>query len=56
MRAGDALVPLSDEQLRRIHAETGPDFSAEICLAARMEDLDPTAIEVLRSLFSAFSR
>ena len=26
MRTGDALVPMSDEQLRRIHEETGPDF------------------------------
>lgn len=48
MRAGDALVPMSDDQLRRIHAETGPDFSAEICPRARLEDLDPAAIAVLR--------
>lgn len=51
MRAGDALVPMSDEQLRRIHEETGPDFSAEICAAACLDDLDPAAIEVLRSLW-----
>lgn len=51
MRAGDALVPMSDEQLRRIHEETGPDFSAEFCPAARLEDLDPAAIEVLRRLW-----
>lgn len=51
MRAGDALVPMSDEQLRRIHEETGPDFSAEFCHAARLEDLDPASIEVLRSLW-----
>jgi ATP-dependent DNA helicase RecG len=31
MRVGDALLPMSDEQLRRIHQETGPDFSAEPC-------------------------
>jgi len=51
MRAGDALVPMSDEQLRRIHEETGPDFSAEACPAARLEDLDPAAIDVLQRLW-----
>ncbi|TAK54304.1 MAG: transcriptional regulator [Gammaproteobacteria bacterium] len=51
MRAGDALVPMSDEQLRRIHAETGPDFSAGICAAARLSDLDPEAIDLLRRLW-----
>lgn len=51
MRAGDALVPMSDDQLRRIHSETGPDFSAEICEAATLEDLDPAAIDHLRQLW-----
>ncbi len=36
MRAGDALVPMTDEQLRRIHQETGPDFSAELCERAKL--------------------
>ena len=51
MRTGDALVGMSDEQLRRIHDETGPDFSAEVCPAAHLDDLDPTAIDVLRRLW-----
>lgn len=51
MRAGDALVPMSDDQLRRIHEETGPDYSAEICPGARLEDLDPGAVETLRRLW-----
>ncbi|HBY96721.1 MAG TPA: transcriptional regulator [Chloroflexi bacterium] len=51
MRSGDALVPMSDERLRRIHEEAGPDFSAEICSAATLGDLDPAAIEVLRRLW-----
>lgn len=51
MRAGDALVPMSDDQLRQIHEEGGPDFSAEICKAARVEDLDPESIEVFRRLW-----
>jgi len=51
MRSGDALVPMPDERLRRIHAETGSDFSAEICADARISDLDPAAIELLRQLW-----
>jgi ATP-dependent DNA helicase RecG len=51
MRAGDALVPMSDDQLRRIHEETGPDYSAEICPSARLEDLDPGAVDALRRLW-----
>jgi len=51
MRSGDALVPMPDERLRRIHAETGPDFSAEICPDAQLTDLDPAAIEILRRLW-----
>jgi ATP-dependent DNA helicase RecG len=51
MRAGDAMVPMSDEQLRRIHNETGPDFSAEICPDARLANLDPQATELMRRLW-----
>ena len=50
-RAGDALVPMSDEQLRRIHQETASDFSAETCPAATLADLDPAAIELFRSFW-----
>ena len=31
--------------LKRIFAETGPDFSAEICPKATMADLDTRAID-----------
>ncbi len=51
MRAGDALVPMTDEQLRRIHQETGPDFSAELCEKAGLDDLDPETVEILRRLW-----
>ena len=51
MRAGDALVPMTDEQLRRIHEETGPDFSAEFCAEAHLNDLDQNAVDVLRRLW-----
>jgi ATP-dependent DNA helicase RecG len=50
MRAGESLVPMSDERLRQIHNETGPDFSAEICPGAQLSDLDPEAIQLLRTL------
>lgn len=49
MRAGDSLVGMSDDRLRAIHAETGPDFSAEICSAATLDDLSPEAIQAFRS-------
>jgi ATP-dependent DNA helicase RecG len=42
---------MTDDQLRRIHEETGPDFSAELCTRARLDDLDSTAIDVLRQLW-----
>lgn len=51
MRSGDALVPMSDERLRHIHTEIGPDLSAETCAGASLSDLDPGAIELLRNLW-----
>ena len=33
-RAGDELAALSDAELRAMFAETGPDFSAELCPGA----------------------
>jgi len=42
---------MSDEQLRLIHNETGPDFSAELCLGAKLSDLDPEAMELFRTLW-----
>lgn len=51
MRAGDSLVPMTDDRLRQIHNEVGPDFSAEICAGANLTDLDPVAVEYLRTLW-----
>ena len=48
MRAGEDLVPMSPDVLRRIFDESGPDFSAEIVASAMMADLDPAAIEVFK--------
>ncbi len=48
MRAGESLVPMTPDHLRRIFSEAGPDFSAEICPGASMDDLDPLAVENFR--------
>jgi ATP-dependent DNA helicase RecG len=44
MRAGEDLVPMTPDMLRRIFDETGPDFSAEVCPQARLTDLAPQGI------------
>ena len=51
MRGGETLIPMTPDQLQRIFAETSPDFSAEICTQAQLEDLDPSSVEVLRQLW-----
>jgi ATP-dependent DNA helicase RecG len=48
MRSGESLVAMSPDQLQRIFAETGPDYSAEICPNADVNDLDEAAINVFR--------
>jgi ATP-dependent DNA helicase RecG len=48
MRRGEDLVPMTPDMLQRIFAESGPDFSAEICPTATIADLDPAAIEEFR--------
>jgi ATP-dependent DNA helicase RecG len=47
-RQADSLVPMSEDKLRGTFAETGRDFSAEVCAGARFEDLDRQAIEDFR--------
>ena len=42
---------MTPDVLQRIFAEAGPDFTAEICTLARLNDLDPAAVEVLRRPF-----
>ena len=49
MRAGEDLAPMTADMLRRILNEGGPDFSAEICRNATINDLDPNASDVLRT-------
>jgi ATP-dependent DNA helicase RecG len=48
MRAGEALTTMSDDMVKRIFDEAGPDYSAEICPLAAWEDLDPDSIEEFR--------
>ncbi len=52
MRSGEALVPMTPDRLKGIFDEAAPDFSAEICPAASIEDLDPQAIGQFRELWA----
>lgn len=49
MRSGDSLAPMTPDMLKRIFAESGPDFSAEPCPRASLADLLPSAVEDFRS-------
>lgn len=49
MRGGEELTPMTTDFLKRILAEVGPDFSAEICAQATLADLDPIAGDRLRT-------
>lgn len=52
MRAGEGLVPMTADMLARIFDEAVPDYSAEICPRATLDDLDPAAIENLRGMWA----
>ncbi|MGI8640233.1 MAG: ATP-binding protein [Pyrinomonadaceae bacterium] len=49
MRSGESLVPMSQDQLKRIFDESVPDFSAQICPNAVLADLDERAINEFRA-------
>lgn len=49
MRSGESLVPMTADQLKRIFDEAAPDYSAEVCAAASISDLDQGALEFFRS-------
>ncbi|MGE5571725.1 MAG: ATP-binding protein [Bacteroidota bacterium] len=55
-RQADSLVPMSEDKLRNIFAETGRDFSAEVCAGAGMEHLDLQAVEEFRRRWLEKSR
>ena len=49
MRAGGALTGMSADMLKRIFDEAEPDFSAELCPKATIDDLDPLALGEFRA-------
>lgn len=51
MRAGESLVAMTADRLRRIFDEALPDYSAERVAAAEIADLDVGAIEKFRALW-----
>ncbi|MHB1798476.1 MAG: ATP-binding protein [Vulcanimicrobiaceae bacterium] len=55
-RAGDKLAALSDTELRAMFAETGPDFSAECCPGATLDDLAAQAIALFRERWGKKTR
>lgn len=55
-RAGDELTALTDGELKAYFAETGPDFSAEICVDASSADLSSSAIGLFRDRWAKKDR
>lgn len=55
-RQGEELTAMKPHQLQQIFDETGPDFSAGLCPAATLDDLDPLAIQAFRERWTASSR
>ena len=49
MRAGESLRPMTQDELKRIFLEAGPDYSAEICDGATLADIDIPAVERFRA-------
>ena len=52
MRVGEELRPMSDECLYGILQEQEPDFSQQICESATTEDLDDSALDILREKYA----
>ncbi len=53
MRKEDSLVEMSEDRLREIFAESGHDFSADVCPGLTLGNLDATAIEDFRKRWLA---
>lgn len=49
MRGGEDLVPMTPDLLKRIFDEAVPDFTAGICVEAKLDDLDPAAVQSLKT-------
>jgi ATP-dependent DNA helicase RecG len=54
-RDGDSLVPMPEAVRRSIYAESGHDFSGDICEGLAISDLDNNAIETFRKTWSEYS-
>jgi len=48
MRRGEEIVAMTEDMLKRIFDEGVPDFSAQICKGASVEDLSEDAVEEFR--------
>ena len=51
MRQGEELTPMTNDMLRGIFDEIVPDYTAEVCQSASINDLDSNAIDILRRLW-----
>lgn len=56
MRSGDNLVGMTPDHLQKILDEARPDFSAQLCPEAVLDDLSSEAIEWFRSKWQERSR
>jgi ATP-dependent DNA helicase RecG len=56
MRQEDSLAEMSEERLREIFAESGHDFSADVCPGLTLADLDTAAIDDFRRRWIAKAR
>jgi ATP-dependent DNA helicase RecG len=56
MRAGESLVGMSADHLKRIFDELTPDVSAELIPGATLDDLDPASIATFRARWALRSR
>jgi len=56
MRGGEDLVPMTPDLLKRIFEECAPDYSAEICPGASLEDLALDAVDRFRGKWAEKSK
>lgn len=56
MRVGEELKAMSDEVYLKIIQEQEPDFSQQICQGLKIDDLDESAIEIMKDKYSIKQR
>ena len=52
MRVGEELKPMSDEVYLKIIQEQEPDFSQQICTGLSIDDLDQSAIDIMKDKYA----